>query len=256
MKKSIALLIILTMVLGLALAGCDTPDVSDSSTTNQNTAASNDNSSDDFDTGDSTIMDGTNNPDGDKEEAPQEGNGDSNIDNKNPQQDADGMYVYNVQGHEIKLSFNIWDYINWIKLDGVQIDDAAFYIYTLAEDLGYTVEDPDYSQGYYGRYVDGYEVVRVGFNPQGGTDETYVSYRLREEDGSWAWYTNLLVSPYDLDVMTYYNVKTGGQYPINLDMIILCAYCMEYYSVNDTGDCWMEIFGETSPIISPYELQQ
>ena len=31
------------------------------------------------------------------------------IDNKNPQQDVNGLWVFEVRGHEVKLRTNIWD---------------------------------------------------------------------------------------------------------------------------------------------------
>ena len=233
MKITVALLLALTMVLSLALVGCGQKDDSsgDSSSVATEQPAATDEPT------------ATPEPEG-------------NVDNKNPKQDADGMYVYNVQGHEIKLSFNVWDYISWVKVNGEQIDNV-FYVNRLAEDLGYTIEDPDIAACYFSRYVDGYEVVRAGLWPQGGGNyETIITYRLRESEDKWTWYRSVSVSPYDLDAMTYHNCTLIEQYPINLDMIILCAYCLEYYSVRDTGDCWEDIFGEINVTIPPYELQQ
>ena len=100
MKKSIALLIILTMVLSLTLTGCgQSADTPDSGTT------SNDDSSADFDTGDSTIMDGTNNPDGDTEEASHE------EEKQNENANADGTYTWQVGNYEITTHINVMDYI-------------------------------------------------------------------------------------------------------------------------------------------------
>ena len=235
MKKTVALLLALTLVLSLALAGCGTKAESsgDSSAvaTEQPTAT---------DESTATLVP---EPEGD-------------VDNTNPKQDAEGMYIYNVQGHEIKLSFNIWDYIGWVKINGEQIDNV-FHTDRLAEDLGYTIEYPDVAMCYFSRYVDGYEVVRAGLWPQGGGNyETIVTYRLRESEDKWTWYRSISVSPYDLDAMTYHSSTYVTQYPINLDMIILCAYCLEYYSVRDNGDCWMDIFGEINVTIPPYKVQQ
>ena len=105
MKKTIALLIALTMVLCLALTGCG-----------QNA----DRPGDDFDTGDSGIMEGTNNSDGaenenngNDESVPDGGAiesepGDEGSTNQNP----NGSYTWQVGNYTLTTKINVMDYID------------------------------------------------------------------------------------------------------------------------------------------------
>lgn len=141
MRKRITVFVVLMMVVCLALAGC---------AQNINKQEAN-RPGENFDTGDSSIMDGTNNPDGSTseheaitdtndesipdgaaEEAARNGDDSSGgIDNHNPRQGTDGMYIYQVRGHEVKLSINIWDYI------GSDTTDNFFKLTSLARYYGY-----------------------------------------------------------------------------------------------------------------------
>ena len=77
------------------------------------------------------------------------------IDNKNPQQDVNGLWVFEVRGHEVKLRTNIWDYIG--------TDETAnfFRLTSLARDLGYT-ERYNYDGLHMNKRSDG-TLVFVGF---------------------------------------------------------------------------------------------
>ena len=269
MKKSIALLLALTMLLCLALTGCgqntDTQEANSGSNAEQSATADNDSSNEDFNTGDSTIMDGTNNPgddfplgndesipDGGAEwEATHGGGSSGGIDNTNPKQDASGMYVYTVQGHEIKLRVNIWDYIGWIKVNGVQIDDV-FKVDKLAEYYGY---DEKYnSDGAYKHVNSDGTMIYAGFEYGGTPSVTHIVGAYGTADKKTLFGSGAVhIYPYDLDLMDYsYSIER----PISMDMIILCAYAMEYYADGNQGNCFEEIFGERAPNLSPYEAQQ
>ena len=74
-------------------------------------------------------------------------------------------------------------------------------------------------------------------------------YSYRESPELYSQEHNLKVEPYDFSQMNY----DSKGFPVNMDMIILCAYCMEYYSVHDSGDCWLDVFWEITPTISPWQ---
>lgn len=257
MKKRIAIFVVLAMVLCLALTGCGQSDKRTDGTGNVVENGRDDGF--DFDTGDSSIMDGTNNPGGDSEDYPDGGawneahGGDStgSIDNTNPKQDASGKYVYTVQGHEIKLRVNIWDYIKWVKVDGVQVDNVL-YVDELASFYGY---DENYnSNGAYKHKNDDGTVIHAGFEYDATNEVSHITCGKRNSDGSNLGSGAVHVVPYDAGAMDYYWYYVNR--PINMDMIILCAYAMEYYADGNQGNCFEEIFGEMSPNLSPYETQQ
>lgn len=61
-------------------------------------------------------------------------NASSNVDNYNPVLGIDGMYTYNIRGHEIKLSINIWDYI------GNPEHENLLLLKAITEHYGFTEE--------------------------------------------------------------------------------------------------------------------
>ena len=98
MKKrfEIAVAFIMVVVLCLALTGCG-------QNTSKPATSNNDVTQPDVGGGENHESDTT---------ATQEPTAPSaSIDNKNPQQDANGMWVFEVRGHEVKLHTNVWDYI-------------------------------------------------------------------------------------------------------------------------------------------------
>lgn len=167
------------------------------------------------------------------------------IDNFNPKQDASGLYVYDVQGHEIHMGINIWDYINDITIDDEVIHDF-FYLKFLAKDLGYA-EKYNLDGLYKKTFEDGSYAIG-GFQHDGSSGESHITASLIDANENSLGAGGLYVEPYNLSKMTY---QYNKGYYINLDMIILCAYSMEYYANGTTGDCWVDIFGEQLPRIAP-----
>lgn len=202
MKKSIALLIILTMVLSLTLTGCgQSADTPDSGTTG------NDDSSADFDTGDSTIMDGTNDPDSAAEQETTHGDEDTS--------NADG-YSYDVAGHTLVLRTNLDDYIS----------DNFFLYDKLATDLGWrprnpeNAGNPDLMRYFYGddnEYEVGFDspLHQYYCHVYGDNRVTDSSGRFRFSDGS-----------IDSHGPTYW-VNRGGTMYTNFDQIVLLTYLLE-----------------------------
>ena len=118
MKKRITVFVVLimAMVLCLALTGCG------QKTDKQEATTTNDRPAENFDTGDSSIMDGTNNPGGiiqsdddsyaddaakDREDTSVNDNANSTA-NKN----ADGTYNWQIGGSTITTKINVMDYID------------------------------------------------------------------------------------------------------------------------------------------------
>ena len=228
MKRiTIFVVLVMAMVLCLALTGCgqntDKQEPSNSAAT-----------SDDGGKGEVTNTEPT------KDTA----SNSSSVDNFNPKRDASGLYVYDVQGHEIRTRTNVWDYIGTVKVDGVPYENY-FKLYRLAEDLGY---DEMYNlDGLYKHVLDDGRYFYSGFQHDGSSGESNITSGIRNADNSIISSGVLRVSPYNSSAMEYrYNI---GDYKINLDMIILCTYSMEYYADGNTGKCWEDIFGVNSPTI-------
>ena len=116
MKKRIAVFVVLimAMVLCLALTGCGQNTNKQDATTNDSHPGEN------FDTGDSSIMDGTNNPGG----ITQSDDDSSNGANGN----ADGTYSWQVGGQTLTTKINVRDYIH----------DGSWDIKAMSEVLGYS----------------------------------------------------------------------------------------------------------------------
>ena len=118
MKKTV-LSIALLVIVCLALTGCGQSD------NNAETATDNESS--------------LSAPDESQESAVVEDiQNDFNPDtNENPKKDADGWYMYKVDGRDINLKTNVWDYIETV--DGKRVFNAL----KLAEDLGWEWSDVD-----------------------------------------------------------------------------------------------------------------
>ena len=116
MKKRITVFVVLimAMVLCLALTGCGQKTDKQDATTNDSHPGES------FDTGDSSIMDGTNNPGG----IIQSDDDSSNGANGN----ADGTYSWQVGGQTLTTKINVRDYIH----------DGSWDIKAMSEVLGYS----------------------------------------------------------------------------------------------------------------------
>lgn len=259
MKKRISIFVVLSMVLCISLSGCaqntGEQDVNQSSgqTSAQTEASEPDVSSTsstdslpgfNSDTGDRAIMDESNNLD----DIGVSSGGEliqSNVDNYNPQQNSDGMYVFNVQGHEIRLKTNIWNYIGDAKI-GSETVHNYFSLSVLAEQLGY--EGVYTADGTYKHDNGDGTYIYAGFQHDGGSNVSYIQCGKRTSTNDAIATDLAYVEPYDFSKMDfcYYS-----DYPINLDMIILCTYSMEYYADGNNGSCFSEIFGNGVLRIAP-----
>lgn len=112
MKKRITVFVVLimAMVLCLALTGCG------QKTDKQEAATSDNHPGENFDTGDSSIMDGTNNPDG--SEVVEDGTDNNSSDS----------YSWQVGGQTLTTKINVRDYIH----------DGSWDIKAMSEVLGYS----------------------------------------------------------------------------------------------------------------------
>ena len=260
MKKRISIFVVLSMVLCISLSGCtqniSKQDVSQNSeqTSTQTEASQPDVSSTsspdslpgfNSDTGDRTIMDESNNLD----DIGVSSGGEliqSNVDNYHPKQDSDGMYVFNVQGHEIRLKTNIWNYIGDAKIGGETVHNY-FSLEVIAEKLGYDRKES--ADGVYRHDNDDGSYIFAGFQHDGGSNTSQISSGRISSDNKTSYGVGpMIFEPYDFSKMDYYYYST---YPVSLDMIILCTYSMEYYADGNNGNCWENIFGETTPRIEP-----
>lgn len=186
---------------------------------------------DNFDTGDWVIMDGSNNsggdtggykdatngndesiPDAGAWEETHVGGSAGSIDNMNPKQDADGMYVYEVRGHKVRLKTNIWDYI------GNQRRDNLFLNNYISEDLGYP-DEYNYDGLYMHKNSDG-SLIYVGFQHH---DDNTCEVVVGTNNGSVA---TVKYGFFDASKMGY--VTDALPYPVSLEFIILCTYALEY----------------------------
>ena len=214
MKKRIAIFVVLAMVLCLALTGCGQSDKRTEGTGNVVENGRDDGF--DFDTGDSSIMDGTNNPSGDSEDYPL-GN-DESIPDGGAEWEAThgGDKSYSVVGYTITLRTDLDDYI-----------DGNFFLFDkLATDLGWrprtpeNAGNPDLMRYFYGDNNE-YE---VGFDSPlkqyychiyGSNGATDSSGRFRFSEGS-----------IDSHGPTYW-VNRGGTMYTNYDQIVLLTYLLE-----------------------------
>lgn len=133
MKKRITFVVfIMAMVLCLALTGCGQNTNKQDATTNESHPGEN------FDTGDSSIMDGTNNPGGivqsdddsyaDDAAKDREDSSTNNDDNSDTNRNADGTYSWQVGGQTLTTKINVRDYIH----------GGSWDIKAMSEVLGYS----------------------------------------------------------------------------------------------------------------------
>ena len=163
----------------------------------------------------------------------------ASIDNKNPQQDANGMWVFEVRGHEVKLRTNIWDYI------GTNETANFFRLTSLARDLGYT-ERYNYDGLHMNKRSDG-SLVFVGFQEHdfGASTEIMVG----TETGIWS---SVRYQSYDASKMEY--VYENSHFPVSFEFIVLCTYALEYNQDGAHDDTFSTILEDYSGGGSGYVL--
>ncbi len=84
--------------------------------------------------------------------------------NENPKKNADGWYMYKVDGRDINLKTNIWDYIETV--DGKRVFNAL----RMAEDLGWEWSDVD----------------RTDYDTSARIDEWKTRFRLESYSGDFS----------------------------------------------------------------------
>ena len=152
----------------------------------------------------------------------------ASIDNKNPQQDANGMWIFEVRGHEVKLRTNIWDYI------GRGETKNLFWNQVLSKDLGY--EEPYNADGLYMRKNSDGTLVYVGFqhHTEGSCDVMVGTDR-----GTVA---SVRYANFDASQMEY--VTDTIKYPVSLEFCILCTYALEYNQDHPGEDPFADILAD------------
>lgn len=171
----------------------------------------------DFDTGDSGIMDGSN-----------DGTQNNNTtDNSNPKYE-NGQYVYVVGGKEIRLSINVWDYVK------IGTKHKVFDWEAMLEHYGYTSINS--THGRYRKLEDGSRV-EIGYRVWGDGEITGV-YSDCSSTGL------LSIRESNPDYSDGYIFSTGEKYPGNINSLILLAYAAEQRLANPTEDPFAEIYGE------------
>ncbi len=177
----------------------------------------------DFDTGDSGIMDGSNNGDGGN-------NGTAN--NSNPRYE-NGQYVYVVAGKEIRLSVNIWDYVkNGSKYKVLDWKG-------LLEHYGYDKPNSTHSQY---MSTDGWKRIEVGYRYWDNHGVSGVFAVSMDESMSSGISVNIRQN--SVDYSDRYIFSTGEQLPGDINCMILMAYTAEQMMNNPSSDPYAELFGE------------
>ena len=239
MKKRIAILVVFLLILCLTLVGCGqggTDDKTynigstDSAEQSEQGGQSEQDGSDDaedlpgynFDTGDATIMDETNNGTTDDANDSSSDTFVSGIKN------ADGTYTHNVDGYELVLKTNLADYVR----------DGVFYYAELAEDLGWFIkenlrakyeDDPNWPAYYWG---DSNEYM-VTFN-----DPTSMSYMQLYYECPYNNGLNIIFKRYDKDDSNSitYQINPGGSYDANYEQIVILTFQFENIPLSPDSD--------------------
>ena len=229
MKKIVIFLITLTMLLSLALTGCGQSDKTDNPNSNDTglTKYENDsdrpgtgsfadeaeadlNKGDDFDAGDSGIMDGTNNPGGDSEDYPL-GNDESIPDGGAEWEATHGG------GSALSTNIDVMDYIdgNYWRMSKMMIDLG----YNPAEAYGNT-NFKDYRNNTSPQ-------IRIGFSV---TDGKIITVTIQPLDDSFK-----PIFIHADSASESYIAKTL-EFEIHLDTIQAIAYACEQFNSNPNGD--------------------
>ncbi len=145
------------------------------------------------------------------------------IDNKNPQKDSEGLYVYYVKNYELHVRTNVWDYI----------DGDIWSMDQMFEDLGFPLDNSTPLVGQTGGLGKAY----TNFL-ESGDEITVLPYRKHSERDDYANGVSLYKSPnpskpensyhwefINYDGECYY--MNARYVNISLDAIIVCAYVCE-----------------------------
>lgn len=204
MKKRIAVFVVLimAMVLCLALTGCG-----------QNT---DNRPGENFDTGDSSIMDGTNNPEGTTQS-----NDSSETSEDNTENNTSDSYSWQVGGQNLTTKINVRDYIH----------DGSWDIKAMSEVLGYSP-------------VEAYGRVDTRHYLNGGSPIADINFAAKDN-----FYGNFYVMTYaskDSENILSYSVRCGhsseeynfgsSDIKISFDLIVAYAYACEHLNEDASVD--------------------
>ena len=244
MKKRIAILVVFLLILCLTLVGCGqggTDDKTynigstDSAEQSEQGGQSEQDGSDDaedlpgynFDTGDATIMDGTNN--GTTDGADDSSSDTSTLGTKN----ADGTYTYNIDGYDFTIKTNVNDYIQFSDSASTYADEqlpenptAIFFSDQLAEDLGWHIKNPDEADNpnYLAYSWDDEGVYYVLFDNRINGGSHSITYVIDERTDGWVNFERLDL--YDKNTTTY-RANPNGSFSVNFEQIVLMTYILE-----------------------------
>lgn len=209
MKKRITVFVVLimAMVLCLALTGCGQKTDKQDATTNDSHPGEN------FDTGDSSIMDGTNNPGS----ITQSDDDSSNGANGN----ADGTYSWQVGGQTLTTKINVRDYIH----------GGSWDIKAMSEVLGYSP-------------VEAYGIVDTTHYLNSGSPIVDINFEAMN-----SFYDDFYVMTYaskDSEDILSYDVRCGhsgeeynfgsGDIKVPFELIVAYAYACEHLNEDASTD--------------------
>lgn len=209
MKKRITVFVVLimAMVLCLALTGCGQKTDKQDATTNDSHPGEN------FDTGDSSIMDGTNNPGS----ITQSDDDSSNGANGN----ADGTYSWQVGGQTLTTKINVRDYIH----------DGSWDIKAMSEVLGYSP-------------VEAYGIVDTTHYLNSGSP--IVDINFEPINGFYGDFYVMTYASKDSEDILSYDVRCGhsgeeynfgsGDIKVPFELIVAYAYACEHLNEDASTD--------------------
>jgi predicted small lipoprotein YifL len=211
MKKRITVFValIMAMVLCLALTGCGQKADKQEATT-----STNERPGENFDTGDSSIMDGTNNPEGTTQSGEE-------TDSSNNSGSTDGTYSWQVGGQTLTTRINVRDYIH----------DGSWDIKAMSEALGYSPVEA------YGR-VDTRHYTNSG-NP-------IADIYFTAKDNFYGYFYVMTYVSKDSENILSYSVRCGhsseeynfgsSDIKISFDLIVAYAYACEHLNEDASVD--------------------
>lgn len=227
MKKRITVFVvfIMTMVFCLALTGCGQNTNKQDATTNESHPGEN------FDTGDSSIMDGTNNPGGivqsdddsyaDDAAKDREDSSTNNDDNSDTNRNADGTYSWQVGGQTLTTKINVRDYIH----------GGSWDIKAMSEVLGYSP-------------VEAYGIVDTTHYLNSGSPIADINFETKN-----SIYGNFYVMTYvskDSENILSYSVRCGhsgeeynfgsSDIKVPFELIVAYAYACEHLNEDASTD--------------------
>lgn len=185
-----------------------------------------------FDTGDSGIMDGSNNGDGNQDN--------SGMYNTTPRYE-NGQYVYVVAGKEIRLSVNVWDYVK--KGSKYKVLDWKGLLEHYGYDRPNTFQSQYMSNDNWLRIEVGY-MYRDSYNASGFHVSNASAIYVFTWDKDRSSGIGINVWEREPDYSDGYVFSTGQKEPGNIVCLILMAYAAEQLPNDPASDPFAELFSE------------